>query len=507
MTSSTAWLPTKMMIGGKLVAGEGQPVTVHNPSTGDVTIEFAGASINQTKAAIAAARAAADKGEWAARPQKERVAIVRDLLARFTARQDDLRDLIVTETGMPIKSFALPAQVSAPLAQMDVMLDLCLKLPEIEENPITLDERINNMGGFVQSIRRYVPVGVVAAISAYNFPLHINLWKLMPALATGNCVILRPSPLTPLSALALAEIAAEAGLPEGVLSIIAESGAEGAQLLTTDPAVNMVSFTGSTETGSIVAGQAAPSMKRLQLELGGKSAQIYLPDRVEAAFSAAVGVCIAHAGQGCVLGTRIFVPEAEKAKVLGAMAASMAYLKIGDSTDPETTMGPVISEAQAQRCERYVKLAVDAGATVVSGGKRADRPGYFFEPTILDVPDNKNPSAQDEIFGPMVQEMRMAACMYKEVRMNPRVMPPEHAIEMANDSSLGLSGYVYGKDARAALDVAKRIRTGTINVNAFFASANSSSGGVKMSGIGRERGVEGIRAFQDVQVMNLGSAV
>jgi aldehyde dehydrogenase (NAD+) len=493
VTSSTAWLPTKMMIGGKLVEGEGQPVTVRNPSTGEVNIEFAGASINQTKAAIAAARAAADKGEWAARPQKERVAIVRDLLARFTARQDDLRDLIVTETGMPIKSFALPAQVSAPLAQMDVMLDLCLTLPEIEENPITLDERINNMGGFVQSIRRYVPVGVVAAISAYNFPLHINLWKLMPALATGNCVILRPSPLTPLSALALAEIAAEAGLPEGVLSIIAESGAEGAQLLTTDPAVNMVSFTGSTEIGSIVAGQAAPSMKRLQLELGGKSAQIYLPDRVEAAFSAAVGVCIAHAGQGCVLGTRIFVPEADKAKVLGAMAASMAYLKIGDSTDPETTMGPVISEAQAQRCERYVKLAVDAGATVVSGGKRADRPGYFFEPTILDVPDNKNPSAQDEIFGPVVSVIG-----YRDV---------EHAIEMANDSSLGLSGYVYGKDARAALDVAKRIRTGTVNVNAFFASANSSSGGVKMSGIGRERGVEGIRAFQDVQVMNLGSAV
>ena len=493
MTSSTAWLPTKMMIGGKLVAGEGQPVTVHNPSTGDVTIEFAGASINQTKAAIAAARAAADKGEWAARPQKERVAIVRDLLARFTARQDDLCDLIVTETGMPIKSFALPAQVSAPLAQMDVMLDLCLKLPEIEENPITLDERINNMGGFVQSIRRYVPVGVVAAISAYNFPLHINLWKLMPALATGNCVILRPSPLTPLSALALAEIAAEAGLPEGVLSIIAESGAEGAQLLTTDPAVNMVSFTGSTEVGSIVAGQAAPSMKRLQLELGGKSAQIYLPDRVEAAYSAAIGVCIAHAGQGCVLGTRVFVPETEKAKVLGAMAASMAYLKIGDSTDPETTMGPVISEAQAQRCERYVKLAVEAGATVVFGGKRADRPGYFFEPTILDVPDNKNPSAQDEIFGPVVSVIG-----YRDV---------EHAIEMANDSSLGLSGYVYGKDARAALDVAKRIRTGSINVNAFFASANSSSGGVKMSGIGRERGVEGIRAFQDVQVMNLGSAV
>lgn len=487
-----AWLPTRMMIGGHLVDGAGPGMAVRNPSSGAVTVEFPGASLDQVKAAIAAARAAADKGEWAATPLKQRVAVVRDLLARFNARIDDLRDLIVTETGIPVKSFALHSQVGGPLQQMDAMLDLCLKLPETEENPVTLDERINPLGGFVQSIRRYVPVGVVAAISAYNFPLHINLWKIMPALATGNCVILRPSPLTPLSALALAEIAAEAGLPDGVLSVIAEGGAEGAQLLTTDPAVNMVSFTGSTEVGSIVAGQAAPSMKRLQLELGGKSAQIFLPDRVEAAFSAAISVCMAHAGQGCVLGTRVFVPEAEKAKVLGAMKASLAHAKIGDSTDPETTMGPVISEAQVGRCERYVRLAVEAGATVVAGGKRADRPGYFFEPTVLDVPDNKNPAAQDEIFGPVVSVIG-----YRDV---------EHAIEMANDSPLGLSGYVFGKDARQALDVAKRIRTGTINVNAFFASANSSSGGHKMSGIGRERGVEGIRAFQDVQVMNLGSA-
>ena len=491
--ATSSWLPTRMFVGDQLVAGAGQPMTVINPSTGGVTTQFAGASLDQFSAAIAAARKAADKGEWAATPLSRRVAIVRDLLARFVARTEDLKALIVTETGIPVGSFALEAQVGSPLRQMEAMLDLVLKLPEIEENPITLDERINHSGGFVQSIRRYVPVGVVAAISAYNFPLHINLWKILPALATGNSVILRPSPLTPLSALALAEIAAEAGLPEGVLSILAEAGAQGAQLLTTDPAVNMVSFTGSTEVGSMVGAQAAPSMKRLQLELGGKSAQIFLPDRVEAAYSAAMGVCLAHAGQGCVLGTRVFVPEDRKAEVLQAMKASMAYAKIGDSTDPATTMGPVISEAQVGRCERYVRLAVEAGATVVAGGKRADRPGFFFEPTVLDVPDNKNPSAQDEIFGPVVSVIG-----YRDV---------EHAIEMANDTPLGLSGYVFGKDARAALDVAKRIRTGSINVNAFFSSANSSSGGVKMSGIGRERGVEGIRAFQDVQVMNLGSAV
>ena len=486
------WLPRHMLIGGRLTPGHGQPIVVHNPSSGDVTTTLTGASLDQVRAAIAAARTAADTGDWALLTMSARVAVVRQLLARFMARIEDLRSLLVTETGIPIRSFALPAQVDAPLRQMEAMLDLCLRLPEIEENPLSLDERVSSLGGFVQSIRRYVPVGVVAAISAYNFPLHISLWKILPALVTGNSVILRPSPLTPLSALALAEIAAEAGLPAGVLNILAESGAEGAQLLTTDPAVNMVSFTGSSEIGSIVAGQAAPSMKRLQLELGGKSAQIFLPDRVEAAYGAAVGVCLAHAGQGCVLGTRVFVPEAEKAKVLAAMKISLAHARIGDSTDPETTMGPVISEAQVRRCERYVGLAVDAGATVVAGGKRVDRPGFFFEPTILDVPDNRNPAARDEIFGPVVSVIG-----YRDV---------EHAIEMANDSSLGLSGYVFGKDVRAALAVAKRIRTGTINVNTFFASANASSGGHKLSGIGRERGIEGIRAFQDVQVMNLGSS-
>jgi len=492
MQKQSTWLPSQMIIGGHAEAGAGQPLIVRNPSSGEVTTEFSGASLDQFRSAIAAARSAADQGDWAATPMKERIAILREWLAAINARVDDLHALMVTETGIPVKSFAMDAQLGGPLRQMDAMFDLCLKLPEIEENPISLDERVNSLGGFVQSIRRYVPVGVVAAISAYNFPMHINLWKLMPSLATGNSVILRPSPLTPLSALALGEIAAQAKLPAGVLSILAEAGAEGAQLLTTDPAVNMVSFTGSTEVGSMVGAQAAPSMKRLQLELGGKSAQIFLPDRVEAAFSAAMGVCMAHAGQGCVLGTRVFVPQADKARVLAGMKASMDYARIGDSTDPTTTMGPVISEAQVQRCEKYVRLAVEAGATVVSGGKRADRPGYYFEPTILDVPDNANPSAQVEIFGPVVSVIG-----YRDV---------DHAIEMANDSPLGLSGYVHGKDARAALDVAKRLRTGTVNVNAFFASANASSGGHKMSGIGRERGVEGIRAFQDVQVMNLGSA-
>jgi aldehyde dehydrogenase (NAD+) len=271
---------TRMLLGGQRVCGEGAPVRVLNPSTGEETISFPGASIAQVKRAIADARTSFDGGTWATLAAIDRVAVLRRFLQIVTARADDLKRLIVTETGVPVNSFALDAQVGSPLRQMEAMLDLYLRLPEIEENPLALDERVGLMGGMVQSVRRHVPV--VVAISAYNFPVHISLWKVLPALATGNSVILRPSPLTPLSALWMVDAAIEAGIPAGVLSIVAESGADGALLLTTDPAIDMVTFTGSSEVGRKVAVQAASTLKRVQLELGGKSAQIYLPDRVEA---------------------------------------------------------------------------------------------------------------------------------------------------------------------------------------------------------------------------------
>jgi len=485
--------PTDMLISGTLAPGDGERMAVVNPSSGEMTVEFAGASLDQFRRAIADARDVFDRGVWADRPAAERIAILRRFHAALARRVDELKALIVTETGVPVSSPVLHFQVDAPLDQMPAMLDLYSRLPEIEDNPLTLEERVSPLGGMLQSIRRYVPVGVVSAISAYNFPVYISLWKIFPALAAGNSVVLRPSPSTPLSSLWIGRVAADAGLPDGVLSILAEAGAEGAMLMTTDPAVDMVTFTGSSAVGKMVAGQAAATLKHVHLELGGKSAQIYLPDRIDQAVHAATSVCMAHAGQGCVLGTRIFVPEADKPKVLEAMKASVMALKIGDSADPSTSLGPVVSEAQARRCEDYVRLAVGAGATIVTGGRRVDRPGFYFEPTVLDVPDNSNPAAQDEIFGPVV-----CVIGYRDI---------EHAITMANDSRFGLSGYVHGKDAQQALAVARRIRTGTINVNAFLNSANASSGGHKDSGIGRERGVEGIRAFQEVQCMNLGTAL
>ncbi|MDB5444867.1 MAG: aldehyde dehydrogenase [Phenylobacterium sp.] len=478
-----------LLIGGRLVAGDGAPFQVENPATGEMFTTVRGASEAQVQDVICAARAAADEGRWSGLPPAERVAAVRRFIAALEARMPLIERLVLAETGCPVSSPVFQVQTRVPLAQAQQQLDLYLALPEIVDNPLPLDLRVNAMGGVSQSLRRYAPLGVVTAISAYNFPFFLNVWKVMPALATGNAVILRPSPLTPLSALAMGEAAIEAGLPDGVLNIVVEGGAEGALSLTTDERIDMVSFTGSTDVGRKVMAQAAATMKRLQLELGGKSAQIFLPDRVEMAGPAAAGVCLAHAGQGCVLGTRVFVPEASKAEVVAAMARNLASIQVGDPADPATQFGPLISAAQVERCERYVALAVAAGAKVVCGGRRLDRPGHYFEPTVLDVPDNKNPAAQDEIFGPIV-----AVIGYRDV---------DHAVEMANDTIFGLSGYVFGKDVRAALAVAKRIRSGTVNVNlGGMMSGFASSGGHRQSGIGRERGEEGLRVYQEVQCLN-----
>jgi aldehyde dehydrogenase (NAD+) len=481
----------RLYIDGRSVLGEGERFAVVNPGTEAIVAEVAGASAGQVGQAIAAARRAFDSGVWSEKPAAERAEVLRRLVGYLAAQRERLVELTVLEAGCPRNAPVMFAQVQMPLQQALDVIALYLELPAFEENPLPFAERTTLRGGVLQSLRRYTPIGVVAAISAYNYPFYTNLWKVIPALMAGNSVILRPSPFTPLAALIFGEAAAAADLPPGVLNVVTEKGPEGGITLSTHRDVDMVAFTGSSAVGRQVMVQAAETMKRLQLELGGKSAQIYLPDSVGQAAGAAAMVCLAHAGQGCALGTRVFVPQAEKAGVLQAMAASLAQVAIGDPAEAATAMGPVISAAQRERCERYVQLAVAAGATVVCGGKRPAglAKGFYFEPTVLDVPDNQNPAAQDEIFGPVVSVIG-----YRDV---------DHAVAMANDSDYGLSGVVYGKDLKQAIAVASRIRTGTINVNGLFASAYASSGGQRMSGIGRERGVEGLRVYQQIQCMNI----
>jgi aldehyde dehydrogenase (NAD+) len=274
--------------------------------------------------------------------------------------------------------------------------------------------------------------------------------------------------------------------------VVVESGTAGAELLTSHPAVDMVSFTGSTLAGRKILAQAAPTVKRVSLELGGKSAQIYLPDAVQRAAGGAAIVVASTAGQACVAATRMLVPQDRKEEVLEAVSAIYKSIKVGAPTEESVMMGPVISAAQRDKCEQYVKLAEEHGGKVFCGGGRPaglDR-GYYFEPTVLDLPSNANPAAQEEIFGPVIGVLG-----YRDV---------DDAVAIANDSIYGLSGQVYGADVAAAVNVARRLRTGAVNVNTTVFSAYAPSGGYKQSGLGRERGPDGIREFQEVKHMSIG---
>ncbi len=477
---------------GRFVSGTGAMHEVQNPSTEEVICTFPGLGLDQVEAAINSARRAFDSGLWSGLPATERATILQRFIAALARRKDSVIDTITQEAGCPRYTASMQSQVAVPLGQAPEILSLFLSLPETEENPLPLAHRVTAFGGVIQSHRRYTPIGVVAAIAAYNFPFLTALWKLMPALIAGNTVVLRPSPLTPLSAQVFAEAAIEAELPPGVLNIVIEPGLEGGQLLTTHRDVDFVAFTGSTRVGTQVMAQAAATMKRIQLELGGKSAQIFLPDSVERAAPTAAGIATAHAGQGCALGTRIFVPQDRKAEVLEQISGIFAKIRTGHADDKDTQLGPVISAAQRARCEHFVALAVQHGGRIAAGGKRPAHldKGFYFEATALDVPDNSNPAAQEEIFGPVITIIG-----YRDL---------DHAVQMANDSPYGLSGYVFGQDKAAALKVGLGIRSGTVNVNAGLMSSYISSGGQRMSGINRERGVEGLRLYQNMSCLNLG---
>jgi len=477
-------------VDGAFVTGEGAPLAVENPATEETVAEVETLSLAQMEAAVLAARRAFDGGGWSGLPREQRIDAVLALGEYLEGRSEELGATLTAEAGAT--AMMMGAQVGMPLAHLRAACELHRTMPDVEHTPrplaeVTLGNRVS------ASVMRYEPIGVVSAIAAYNFPLQTPLWKFVPALLTGSTVVVRPSPLTPIATLVLGEAADAVGLPPGVLNVVVEGGVEGGQLLSAHPAVDCVSFTGSTTVGRAIMAQAAPTVKRVLLELGGKSVQLYLPDAVERAAMGCATVFAAHSGQACVAPTRMLVPEDRKAEVLEQTVGVARMLKVGDPTDPATLLGPLISAAQRERCEHYVAAAVDAGATVVCGGTRPAglERGHYFEPTVLDVPDNANPAAQDEIFGPVI-------CVIGSRDV-------DHAVEMANDSVYGLAGQVFGGDVAEAVAVAERIRAGAVSVNGGYTGAYASSGGYKQSGLGRERGVDGIRAFQQVKHLSIGS--
>lgn len=475
-------------VAGSWVEGD-EVFGVDNPADESHVADIFVTPTSEVERAVLEARRSFDEGVWADRAPRERAAVLHTFLDHLEASRAELSATIVAEAGQP-RFFAEFAQIVSSVAMARATIDLYLSMPVEEMNPVPVDELVRNRVAL--SIRRYKPVGVVAAITPYNAAIIMALQKIIPALMAGNSVILRPSPLTPISSLVLGAAADVAGLPPGVLSVVVEHGSAGAELLTTHPAVDMVSFTGSTVVGKMILAQAASTVKVVALELGGKSAQIYLPDAVTKVAAGAVGVIAATAGQACIAATRMLVPAEHKDQVLEAVAQAYSAVVVGAPTDPAATMGPVISAAQRERCERFVALAEQHGGKVVHGGRRPENQehGYYFEPTVLDLPDNANPAAQEEIFGPVISVLG-----YRDL---------DDAVRIANDSPYGLSAQVYGQDVAAATAIARRLRTGAVNVNASVFSAYAPSGGYKQSGLGRERGPDGIRAFQEVKHLAIG---
>jgi aldehyde dehydrogenase (NAD+) len=475
-------------VAGRWVEGE-RSFEVENPADESCFAEAGVTPVAEVQRAITEARQSFDQGVWADLPLAERAKILRAFLDHVEASQEILIDTIMGEAGQP-RMMAQGAQVIMGLTLGRQTIDLFEALSHEEANPVPLDDLVR--GKVVLSMRRHEPIGVVSAITPYNGAIIMAFQKLIPALMAGNSVILRPSPLTPLSSLVFGEAADAAGLPAGVLSVVIEDGAEGAELLTSDPAIDMVSFTGSTVVGRQILAQAAPTVKRVSLELGGKSAQIYLDDAIERAGMGAMAVVAMTSGQACVAATRMLVPNARKAEVIEAVCATYGMISVGDPADPTNLMGPLISAAQRERCERYIALAEEHGAKVAFGGGRPSglEKGYYVEPTVIDLPDNTNPAARDEIFGPVIGILG-----YEDL---------DDAVRIANDSPYGLAGQVYSADVAAATAVARRIRAGAVTVNSGVFSAFAPGGGYKQSGLGRERGTDGIREFQEVKHIAIG---
>jgi aldehyde dehydrogenase (NAD+) len=473
-----------MLVDGELrPARSGREFETVNPATGEVLGVAADGDAADMDDAIGAARRAFDTTDWST-DVTARVAALRQLHQAFGRHADEIRAMTVAETGSPL-SFTYSAQLDVPVESLSWVADLA----ESYEWETDLGDA-SPMGIPSHRWVRREATGVVGAITPWNVPHQINLAKLGPALAAGNTVVLKPAPDTPWCATVLGRlIAEETDIPPGVVNIVPSSDHLLGAALSTDPRVDQVSFTGSTATGRRVMATAADTVKKVFLELGGKSAFVVLDDADlrGACATAAFTVCT-HAGQGCAITTRLLVPRALFDEAVDSTSRVMAKLPAADPTDPGTICGPLISARQRDRVEGYLRLAGEEGGSVVLGGGRPDGldAGFFVEPTLIVGVPNSARVAQEEIFGPVLV-----------------VIPhdgDDDAVALANDSQYGLSGSVWSVDRERAVGVANRIRTGTIGINGgLWFSPDVPFGGYRQSGVGRESGVAGFEEYLETK--------
>ena len=481
------WRGERLLIDGDLVpAAGGRTYENVDPATGEVLGTAADANTADAAAAVAAARQAFDATGWPT-DHAFRSRCLRQFHQALLDRLEDLRALVVAEAGAPVLLTRAGPQLDIPVEMVAWVADL------LDSYQWSRDLGVAEiMGG---RHRRWVerePAGVVAAITPYNFPIQINLAKLAPALAAGCTVVLKGAPETPWSALALGElIAAETEIPPGVVNVLTGSGPETGQALTAHPDVDMISFTGSTPTGRQVMAAAAPTVKKVFLELGGKGPCVILDDAdlKEAVTFAAASVCV-HAGQGCAITTRMLVPADRHDEAVERAAAVLERIPYGDPADESNLMGPLISEAQRGRVESLVEAAAASGATVVTGGSRPEhlRRGFFYRPTLLSGVGEADAIAQEEVFGPVLAVLAHHG--------------DDDAVRMANNSVYGLASAVFSADPERARTAARAIRSGAVSVNGgIYYGPDAPFGGYKQSGTGREMGVAGFEEFLEMKTL------
>lgn len=476
---------SRLLIDGKLVTGSGGTFETVNPATEEVLGVAADADEADMGAAIGAARAAFDDTDWSTNTEL-RVRCLRQLREALQANIEDLRELTISEVGAP-RMLTSGAQLEGPVD------DLAFSADTAESYQWRTDLGYATPQGIpTNRVVAREAVGVVGAITPWNFPHQINLAKLGPALAAGNTIVLKPAPDTPWCAAVLGELIAEhTDFPPGVVNIVTSSDHSVGALLAKDPRVDMISFTGSTATGRSVMSDSAATIKKVFLELGGKSAFVVLDDADLAGACAMAGFTASmHAGQGCAITTRLVVPRAHYDDAVAAAAGTMSGIKPGDPNDPGTVCGPVISARQRDRVQGYLDSAIAEGGTFACGGGRpAGRDvGYFIEPTVIAGLGNDARVAREEIFGPVLTVIAHDG--------------DEDALRIANDSPYGLSGTVFSADPDRAARFASRMRVGTVNVNGgVWYSADAPFGGYKQSGNGREMGLAGFEEYLEIKTI------